>query len=201
MKNKVFGLIVLLCLIIPINLSAKALDFSVGTTAQYQILAGSIENNTEAQENINNYDFGIEGRLKFLFLEATSSSIFKSKTPSSTEVSNLITAGISFDLINLVRVGVGVGPEYGVKFTADGRVLDLQGNLYDPEKAMLESTCVYKAHVDVLLGKVILSANYTVPTKDFTLTDLDSNNFDFGDLTPADLNNGKVGVSALISFI
>jgi len=202
MKKRVLGLIIALCIILPISISAKALDLNVGTTVQYKIDAGLIQDNNEDQENITNYDFGTEARFKFLFLEATYSSLFTSKTASSLELDNLLTAGISFDLLNLIRLGVGFGPQYSVYFDGNGKALTSStGTTFDYETALLESPCMYKVHVDLLLGKLAISANYTVPTTNLTLSKFGTENFDIGDFTPANLDNGKFGVSALISFI
>ncbi len=202
MRKRVLGIIFVLFIILPISISAKALDLNLGTTAQYKIDAGLIQDNNEDQENITNYDFGTEARLKFLFLEATASSLFTTKTSSSVEFSNLLTAGVSFDLLNLIRIGIGFGPQYSIYFDSTGSALTSStGSIFDFETAFLDSPCMYKAHVDLLLGKLAISANYTVPTTNLTLSKFGTEDFDFGDFTPVNLDNGKFGVSALISFI
>lgn len=205
MKKKILGLFLALCVIVPVSLSAEVLDFSIGATAQYQLDAGTATSGSQNQDDffdIENYKFGGEARLKFLLVEASTMAIVgPNSDDDGYEVDTLMSAGVSFDLLNLIRVGVGLGPKYTIDFKDNGNIYDENGDVFDFGKVFMESNCTYKANVDFMLGGLTLSANYTVPSVGFNIQNIVDNTFDVDDLGVADFDSGMLGVSVLISLI
>ncbi len=203
MKKKVLGLILALCVIVPVSLSAEVLDFSIGGTAQYQLDAGSVQGSNEDDLfNVDNYKFGAEARLKFLLVEASAMSIVgPNSAADGYEADTLMTAGVSLDLLNLIRIGVGLGPQYTVDFKNNGDILDASGATFDFGKVFMEANCTYKANVDFLLGGLTLSANYTVPSIGFNIQNIVEGTFNVDDLGVSNFEDGMLGVSVLISLI
>lgn len=201
MNKKFLGLVLVLCLIAPVTLSAEILDLSIGGTAQYQMDAATVgSGTTDDIFNVENYKFGAEGRVKFLVLEASDIALV-GPTATGWQVSNLMTAGVSLDLLNLVRVGVGLGPEFVINFNDDGTIEDALGDEFVFTDIFMQSNCTYKANVDFLLGGLTISANYTVPSKGFNIQNIVDNGFNADDLLPEDLADGRFGVAVLISLI
>ncbi len=201
MNKKFLGLVLVLCLIVPVGLSAEVLDFSIGGTAQYQMSAeSSTSSTTDDIFNVENYKFGAEARVKFLLVEASDIALI-GPTETGYQVSNLMTAGVSLDLLNLVRLGVGLGPEFVVNFNDDSSVTDVNGDDFVFSDIFMTSNCTYKANVDFLLGGLTVSANYTVPSQGFNIQNIVDGNFTSDDLAPVDLADGRFGVAVLISLI
>ncbi|MGD1815615.1 MAG: hypothetical protein ACPKNR_01150 [Pleomorphochaeta sp.] len=203
MNKKVWGLILALCLIVPVSLSAEVLDFSIGATAQYKMNAASVGgSSTDDLINPENYRFGAEARVKFLLIEAADTALI-GPTSNGVEVSNLMTAGLSLDLMNLVRLGVGLGPEFTMFIDDSGNVTADEAGLepFDFADVFMKSNCTYKVNADILLGGLTLSANYTVPSVGFNIDNIVTNGFDVNDLAPQDFENGRFGISVLISLI
>jgi hypothetical protein len=205
MNKKVWGLILALCLIVPVSLSAEVLDFSVGVTAQYKMAADvAQDSSTEDLLNVDNYRFGAEARVKFLLIEAADTALI-GPTAEGVEVTNLMTAGLSLDLMNLVRLGVGLGPEFTMFIDDSGNVTTPNGeggtDPFNFADVFMKSNCTYKVNADILLGGLTLSANYTVPSVGFNIDNIVENGFDVNDLAPQDFDNGRFGISVLISLI
>ncbi len=203
MNKKVWGLILALCLIVPVSLSAEVLDFSIGATAQYKMTADSVPgSSTDDLLNPENYRFGVDARVKFLLVEAADMALI-GPTANGVEVSNLMTAGLSLDLMNLVRLGVGLGPEFTMFIDDSGNVTADEAGLepFDFVDVFMKSNCTYKVNADILLGGLTLSANYTVPSVGFNIDNIVTNGFDVNDLAPQDFENGRFGISVLISLI
>lgn len=193
MKKRLLTLALAICVLAPVTLSARAFDFNLGATAQYQNVVDGAPSQEDLQD-IDNYRFGAEARLNFLLLEVTDTALFGSSS-DDIEFTNHLTGGVYIDLINLVRVGLGVGPELGMKITDDG-LTDSNGDSLTFDSVFKESDFKYKAHVDFLLGDTLtLSASYTLPS-DFNLGD----NFDFESIIPNGDNweDGRVGISLLL---
>ncbi|MGD1818891.1 MAG: hypothetical protein ACPKOI_03290 [Pleomorphochaeta sp.] len=206
MNKKVWGLILALCLIVPVSLSAEVLDFSIGATAQYKMPADSVGDSTDDLLDVDNYRFGAEARVKFLLIEAADTALI-GPTADGVEVTNLMTAGLSLDLMNLVRLGVGLGPEFTMFIDDSGNVTTPDGDgeggtePFNFADVFMKSNCTYKVNADILLGGLTLSANYTVPSVGFNIDNIVTNGFDVNDLAPQDFDKGRFGISVLISLI
>jgi len=201
MNKKLWVLVAAICLLLPVSLSAEVLDFSIGATAQYNIPASDVSGSTaEELTNLDNYGFGAEARVKFLMLEVSDMAIVGPDGNGWT-VSNLMTAGLSFDLFNLVRVGLGLGPEFIINIDENGNATDVDDDPFNFGTIFMQSNCTYKANVDFLLGGITLSANYTIPSQGFNIKNIVENGFDVSYLTPESLEDGRFGVSVLISLI
>ncbi|MGD1823136.1 MAG: hypothetical protein ACPKM0_10305 [Pleomorphochaeta sp.] len=202
MNRKILGLLIALCLIVPVSLSAEALDLSIGGTAQYQFSADdTVSGSEEDFFDIENYKFGAEARVKLLLVEASDIALVGTTDDGGVQISNLMTAGVSFDLLNLVRVGVGLGPKFEVNFNDDGTVTDAWGDEFVFTDIFMKSNCTYKANVDFLLGGLTLSANYTVDSQGFNINNIVNDEFTMEDLAPADWGQGQFGIAVLISLI
>ena len=201
MNKKIWVLVAAICLLLPVTLSAEVLDFSIGATAQYQVDAEDVSSSTgEDLINPDNYSFGAEARIKFLMLEVSDMALV-GPDDDGWQVSNLMTAGLSFDLLNLVRVGVGLGPEFLINIDENGSATDVNGDAFNFGTIFMTSNCTYKANVDFLLGGITLSANYTIPSQGFNIQNIVDHGWDFGYLAFDDPDEGKFGVSVLISLI
>lgn len=200
-------LIVLLVLsvLIPATLSASALSISLGATAVYNDTFGSISEQMETGEyegfaDIDNYRIGADLRIKILLAEIDAVAMFGSDG-DATSISMLTTAGVSFDLFNILRIGAGVGPRFNINIDPDGSmyVYDSDGNkvedLDNAGEAFLKSPLAYRLTADVKLGKLLVGLNYTLDTL-YTFEEWDQ----FDRIFTAPLDNGRMGISVLFSF-
>lgn len=201
MNKKIWVLVAAICLLLPVSLSAEVLDFSIGATAQYNLdFEGASSSTSEDFFDFDNYSFGAEARLKFLLLEVSDMALVGTEN-DGWQVTNLMTAGLSFDLLNLIRVGVGLGPEFLINIDENGNLTNENDEEFNFGDMFMQSNCTYKANVDFLLGGITLSANYTIPSQGFNIQNIIDNGWDFGYLAFEDPNEGKLGVSVLISLI
>ena len=201
MSKKIGILLAIFCLVIPMGLTAKVLDFNIGATTQYKLKADDVVKiDIDDLLDIENYSFGAEAKVKFLFLEVSDIALIGSDGDDGFNVSNLMTAGLSFDFLNLIRVGVGLGPEFEMNFNKDGEVYDDAGKIVKFKDIFMRANGTYKANVDFLLGGLTLSANYTVPSQGFNIQNIVKNGFNVADLAPKDFEDGRFGVSVLISL-
>ena len=201
MNKKFWVLVLAICVLLPITLSAEVVDLSIGGTAQYGVAAGNVGDEVGEQlVDLENYRFGAEARVKLLILEATDIALF-GPTDDGWEVSNLMTVGLSFDLLNLVRLGVALGPEFIVNFNDDATITDTDGDEFDFADIFMKANCTYKVNADILLGGITLSANYTVPSKGFNIQNIVDGGFTADSLSPEAFEDGRFGISVLISLI
>jgi hypothetical protein len=200
MKKRLLTLALAICVLAPMTLSARAFDFNLGATAQFQQDVSNSDPAVEDLTDLDNYRFGAETRLNFLLLEVTDTALFGSANTSTSgtidavEFTNHLTGGVYMDLLNIVRVGLGAGPQLEMQLSSDG-VKDSNGDSFTVESFFTTPNFTYKAHVDVLLGETLtLSATYTLPTS-FNL-----DNMDLTKLIPDGSNwdEGRVGVSLLL---
>lgn len=199
MNKKLLSLVCAICLFAPVAVSARAFDFNIGATAQFQNDVTTDSFDAEDLTDPNNYRFGAETRLNFLLFEVADTAVFGSSTVSngtveSIEFTNHLAAGIYKDIFGVLRVGLLAGPEFEMNITDDG-VTDGNGDAFEFTDIFMKSNFTYKAHVDVLLSQSLtLSASYTLPTE-FNLEDSDYTKLIPGD---SDWSDGKVGISLLL---
>ena len=203
MKKKAFIIFALIVVLVPINLSALSLD--IGATARYEGLVEDFSNTPENLTDFSNYSFGPDVRLKFgIFEIADVAPINVSQSDNDWwQLHNVLTAGVNFKLFNFINVGAGVGPASIVNLRViDGFQLeDKHGNPFTLESFFLDPVLSYKATVDVLFDGLTLSAYYIVESNGVSIQNIIDDGFLPEKLMPADYNNGKVGVSLLISFL
>lgn len=195
MKKKFLLALLAICLVSPIALSAKAFDFNVGATAQYQNIIQPGETPDWGDlADIDNYRFGAEVRMNFLLVEVVNTTLVGAyKNATDFNLRNHLAAGIYFDLLDVLRLGVDVGPEISMNFNGSG-MTDDAGNTINFLDALKKANCNYKAHGDILIGDgLTLSLSYTLPTK-FNIETLD-----WTALLPQgnDWAQGRYGVSLL----
>ncbi|MFA6865150.1 MAG: hypothetical protein WCS04_05095 [Sphaerochaetaceae bacterium] len=199
MNKKLLSLVCAICLFAPVAVSARAFDFNIGATAQFQNDVTTDSFDAEDLTDPDNYRFGAETRLNFLLFEVADTAVFGSSTVSngtveSIEFTNHLAAGIYKDIFGVLRVGLLAGPEFEMNITDDG-VTDENGDAFEFTDIFMKSNFTYKAHVDVLLSQSLtLSASYTLPTE-FNLEDSDYTKLIPGD---SDWSDGKVGISLLL---
>ena len=171
--KKVWILLIVLAVLVPAAVSASPFGLSLGVTGLYSDTFGQISKAMEAGDydgfsNIDNYRFGADLRIKLLLAEIDAVAMFGSED-GATNISMLTTAGLSFDLFGLLRIGAGVGPRFTVNIESDGSmwVKDSNGNQVDLEnagEAFLKSPLAYRLTADLKLGKILLGLNYTLDT-------------------------------------
>jgi hypothetical protein len=211
MKKRFLVLLIVVCVLLPATLSAALLDLSIGATARYDKsfaeIQASIEDDTYTDKlaDIGNYAFGADVRLKLLLAEVDLVGMFGKETVGSDEyttISVLTSAGISLDILNIARLGFGMGPRFNVMIDSDGNAVikDSSGAGVDSMdsfgEAFINSPVAYRATVDFNIGNMMLGLNYTVDTS-YTF----KNAAQVQDLFDAPLDSGKVGVSFLFSLI
>jgi len=199
MNKKLLSLVCAICLFAPVAVSARAFDFNIGATAQFQNDVTTDSFDAEDLTDPDNYRFGAETRLNFLLFEVADTAVFGSSTVSngtveSIEFTNHLAAGIYKDIFGVLRVGLLAGPEFEMNISEVG-VTDENGDAFEFFDIFMKSNFTYKAHVDVLLSQSLtLSASYTLPTE-FSLEDSDYTKLIPGD---SDWSDGRVGISLLL---
>ena len=202
--KKVWILLIVLAVLVPAAVSASPFGLSLGVTGLYSDTFGQISKAMEAGDydgfsNIDNYRFGADLRIKLLLAEIDAVAMFGSED-GATNISMLTTAGLSFDLFGLLRIGAGVGPRFTVNIESDGSmwVKDSNVNQVDLEnagEAFLKSPLAYRLTADLKLGKILLGLNYTLDTN-YTFEEWEK----FENIFNAPFDNGYMGVSVLFSF-
>lgn len=202
MKKRMILALVLVVLLIPSLLFAKAISLSLGGIAMYSVNAGSVTDDTEAFKDINNYTFGADVRLKLLMLDITAMGLYSGSSTDGSgmrEISGIVTAGLAMDLLDTIRVGVGLGPRlraenndgtWQVK-TQDGTVVD--GASF--QNVVMNAPMTYRAMVDFMLGGLSVGASYMVDTS-YTFNDYAN----VQNLIDVDWDSGKFGVSLLLNL-
>jgi len=211
MKKRFLVSLIVVCVLLPATLSAALVDLSIGATARYDKsfaeVQTSIDDETYGDElaKIENYAFGADVRVKLLLAEVDLVGMFGNKTISGvdyTTISVLTSAGISLDILNIARLGFGMGPRFNVMIDPDGNTVieDSSGTGVDSmdgfSEAFINSPVAYRATADFKLGNMMVGLNYTVDTA-YTF----NNAADVQNLFDAPLDSGKVGVSFLFSLI
>lgn len=200
MNKKFLSIALAIGLIIPMSLSARAFDFNIGATAQFQKDVTSTDFEASDLINIDNYSFGAETRFNFLLLEIANTALLGTASEIGS-LGNVVTfqnnlaAGVYKDIFNdTLRIGLLAGPEFEIMISKDG-VYNGDGAAFQFHDIFMKSNFTYKAHADILIGKSLtLSASYTLPTA-FNLND-----GDFSKLIPSSDNftQGRVGISLLL---
>ena len=171
--------------------SAGFLSFGFGVHALPSIPT------TQPVEDVSFEDwmFGGEVRLGLLFAEASASGVYDY---SSERLTALVTVGTSMSLFDLVHLGVGFGPAFGIDM-AGGAVnwssMNTDGASYTGREDLgttIDNGLVhYRAHTDVKIGRISAGLTYQVPSSGYTLA-----NNDVLALTP-DWNAAKIGASLM----
>ncbi len=205
--KKVLITLTIIMLLVPVAAFAGIFDLSLGATAQYKLPWNASEGEFEWEDGMTdpaNYTFGADIRTRVLFAEVDVMALYDQIEVAGDSVdtlSSLVTAGVSLDLLGLVRIGLGLGPRVRVEFGDDVVFYDADGGeLLDAENygdALMESDLTWRATADVKLGKILIGLNYTVDSNGFT-----ADNSDFTKLLPGESqwNSGRIGVSALFTI-
>ena len=208
MKKKFLVTLIVVCVLLPVALSAAVVDLSIGATAQYSKTFDQVKTAIENEDyagftDFSNYNFGADVRVKFLIAEVDVVGMFGKDTIDTVEyttISALTTVGVSLDVLGLARLGFGMGPRYSVLIDKDGntKVLDNTGVAVTTENFLdtfIKSPVSYRATVDFTLGNVLLGLNYTVDSQ-YTFEKY----AEVDKLFNAPFGNGKLGVSVLFSL-
>ncbi|MGI6466716.1 MAG: hypothetical protein ACOXZZ_03885 [Sphaerochaetaceae bacterium] len=198
MKKRLSILLILL-LIVSTGLFAGIFNLSVGATAQFKIPAKGVDA-TEFMGDIENWAFGPDVRLRLLFAEVGVTGLYSPREGGGHILSGLVTGGVSFDVLGMLRVGLGMGPRVAASFDKDfGNatiMVDGAPEGSDFGKAFMNAPMTYRATVDFKLSKFLIGLNYTIDSDGFTFE-----NAEVGSLLPNFKDNpGKIGVSLLYSF-
>lgn len=200
MKKTMLVLLVVL-LLVPAGLFAGVFDLSIGPTAQYKIaydFEGELD--PEGMSDIENYAFGADIRARILFVELGVMGLYSQAAEDGYQVDGLLTGGLSFDLLSILRVGLGMGPRLSVNIDDEGTatVLGPRGEEIDGDTdfatAFMNAPMTYRATADIKLGNILVGLNYTVDSDGFTF-----DNQDVDKLNP-DFENGRIGASVLFTL-
>ncbi len=175
MKKSLICIFILFCCISTV--SAGFFSFGFGVNALNEIFeVGSEE--TDPLSNIETYRFGAETRLRILFIEASLSALYGADLENEIAyIDGCATVGLSMNFLNLIRLGLGVGPYFGAREQDGGWVLlygdseignqSVANNL---QQVFDSSTLYYRAHADIRLGRLSVGLTYQVPTDGYTIT-------------------------------
>lgn len=146
MKN--LWLCSVLLLVFPVLVFA---DFQFGPVMQYKVPI-SAESQVPGKDtvSINDFSFGADARLNMSFLQLTTYALYNPgdsshNMPGSAKL--YLDGGICVD-IAIVRLGVGLGPNFIVNFHPSSITSQVNGNI--------------RFAADLMLGDVALSAVYLV---------------------------------------
>lgn len=191
MKKRICIVLVVIALLVPSFAFAQMFDVSLGATAQVVVPNYDNFDFGETFGKIENYNFGAELRLKLTVLEIDAVGLYSPQKILDTTVhivTFLPTAGLSFDIVDVVRLGLGMGPMMRWQFA--------NGHQY-PDKSFgdifMESSFWYRATVDFMAGPVLVGVSYGVPTM-FNIKTHEAKG-----LKP-EFKTGMIGVSVLYSF-
>jgi hypothetical protein len=172
MKKFLVCVFVILCSISTVF--AGFLSFGFGVNALNEIYAGSEE--TDPLSDIETYRFGAETRLRLLFIEASVSALYGADLVNEIAyIDGCATVGLSMNFLNLIKLGLGVGPYFGAKEQDNGWVMlygdpENQSIATDVQQVFEYSTLHYRAHADMRLGNLSVGLTYQVPTDGYTIT-------------------------------
>lgn len=139
---------------------------------------------------------GGEVRLGVLFLEAGINGQFT----GSERLEGLVTVGTSMSLFDILHLGLGAGPAFGldnasgeigwVKMGANGS----EQHTNDLGEVFNGSLVHYRAHGDLKIGRISFGFTYQVPSNGYTL-----DNNDVLKIGP-DWDEARIGTSLLFWF-
>ncbi len=171
-------MVVVLLLLFTTGVFARMISFGLGSTLAFP--------------QDSEVELGGELRVGFYFLEATAVSFFKSETTTT-----LYTGGVAFELLDLIRVGAGMGAltqlNYSEGFKA-WRYMDEEFHYVTADsldEAFLKGMFHYRVYLETAVSDFTIGLTYQVPTSGLTLTD-----FDLQKLAPL-WHQGKFGISTL----
>jgi hypothetical protein len=144
--------------------------------------------------SIEDWMFGGEVRLGLLFAEASVSGVYDT---TDERLEGVLAVGTSLSLFDLVHLGVGAGPAFGIDM-AGGAVnwssMNSDGTYAgraDIATTVDNGLVHYRAHTDVKIGRISAGLTYLVPSSGYTLA-----NNDVLGLAP-DWDAAKVGASLM----
>ena len=205
MKKTLIVLLALL-MILPMALFAASdwYDMSLGATVQWQPVP-NYSNWEDAKKDllkIDNWSFGVDFRNRVALFEVDLVGMYNYSKPlyvTTHTISVLGTAGLVFDVYDVVRLGIGLGPSFNF-IIQNGKlqVHDATGALVGAEnlgESFSRAPLNYRLTADFMLGSVLIGANYTLPS-----------GWSFADptwkgLLPPDWGKGKIGVSVLYTIL
>ena len=207
MKKRFLVVLIVVAVLIPATLSAGMINLSIGATARYDkdfdAISTSIDDGSFGDEalKLENYAFGADVRLKIALAEIDLVGMFGSAPGDYITISVLTSAGISLDILNIARLGIGMGPRFNVLIDKNGNATVKDENNVDVTvdnfgDVFIKSPVAYRATLDFNIGNMMLGLNYTVDTT-YTF----ENWQEIQDLFDAPLGRGKVGLSFLFSLI
>ncbi|WP_422480066.1 hypothetical protein [Pleomorphochaeta sp. DL1XJH-081] len=170
--------------------SAGLISFGFGAHA---LNTNPIVDDTVEMGSWEDWKMGGEIRLGVLFLEAG----INGQMIESDRMEGLVTVGTSLSLFDLLHLGVGAGPAFGID-NSGGEIGWLQiganGNeqyTNDLGEVINGGLIHYRAHGDLKIGRISFGFTYQVPSKGYTL-----DNNDVLEIGP-DWDEGRIGTSLL----
>lgn len=163
---KKFIAIFLLCLMIPLSLTAGSLfEFSLGATSAYQ-KADAIKEISEGNFNISDvsiddFKFGADVNIN-LFLVNINGKTFFNMNNDKVNMSGIVSANLLLNF-SLIRLKAGLGYQY----TIDPTTLIVKfgsANTVSTFEDFKDANFDIYAGVDIALGKVLIGAYATLPT-------------------------------------
>ncbi|MGI6432688.1 MAG: hypothetical protein ACOXZ4_02330 [Sphaerochaetaceae bacterium] len=199
--RKTILVVLMILALVPAGLFAGILSLSLGATAQYNG-AVSVADELEWQdgfEDIENWAFGPDIRLRLLFAEVGLAGLYSS-IDDGHQLSGILTGGVSFDLLGLLRIGLGMGPRMSVQFDSDfaNPTVMIAGTPetdVDFSTAFMNAPMTYRATADLKLGKLLFGLSYIIDSAGFTFEEQD-----WEKMLPDFEAGGTVGVSLLYTL-
>lgn len=199
MSKKILVLLLVMMVALPASIfGADLLGFRIGPAA---MLNGSLVEGEanyvgdgEFYENLtaDNFTFGADARFNFALLEVNALALFTPGEEADPQIDLYANAGLSVSLLNLLRVGASVGPNFTFYVGDDG----LYGG---PESAdaILEADLNVRLTADVELGDLSIGASAIFDTAATfnQLLEGDTSGFE-----GQPFDEGKFGVSAMFAL-
>jgi hypothetical protein len=193
MKKRICIVLVVIAMLVPSFAFAQMFDVSLGATSQVLVRDYGSFNFGDTFGKINNYNFGAELRLKLTLVEIDAVGLYSPQQVLGGSVIHRVmfmpTAGLSFDIVDVVRLGLGMGPMMSWDFQDGHQYPDMSfGDMF------MQAPFWYRATVDFLADPVMIGVSYGVPTT-FNIKTHDAKG-----LKP-EFKTGMIGISVLYSFL
>lgn len=199
MSKKILVLLLVMIVALPASIfGADLLGFRIGPAA---MLNGSLDDTADnylgngdfyKDLTAENFTFGADARFNFALLEVNALALFTPGEDTEPEIDLYANAGLSVSLLNLLRVGASIGPNFTFYVGEDG----IYGGP-ESEDAILEAALNLRLTADVELGDLSIGASAIFDTA-ATFNQLFEGDTSGFEGQPFD--EGKFGVSAMFAL-
>jgi hypothetical protein len=199
MSKKILVLLLVMMVALPASIfGADLLGFKIGPAAM--INGSLVEGDTNylgdgefyKELRPEDFTFGADARFNFALIEVNTLALFTPGETTDPQIDLYANAGLSVSLLNLLRVGASIGPNFTFYVGDDG----ITGGP-DSGDAILEAALNLRLTADVELGDLSIGASAIFDTA-ATFNELFEGDTSGFEGQPFD--EGKFGVSAMFAL-